>query len=60
MTPRQLPSKTGRPTPAFGRIYNGTAGSLTLNADSIIDLGSSSVVLHLTDMAIGIYNHAIY
>ena len=45
---------------AFSGTYNGTAGSLTLNADSIIDLGSGSVVLHFSNMAMGIYNLAIY
>jgi autotransporter-associated beta strand protein len=45
---------------AFSGTYNGTAGSLTLNADSIIDLGTDSVALHFSNMAMGIYNLAIY
>ena len=45
---------------AFSGTYNGTAGSLTLNADSIIDLGTGSVALHFSNMAMGIYNLAIY
>jgi autotransporter-associated beta strand protein len=45
---------------AFTGTYNGTAGSLTLNADSIIDLGTGSVALHFSNMAMGVYNLAIY
>ena len=45
---------------AFSGTYNGTAGSLTLNADSIIDLGTGSVAVHFSELAMGIYNLAIY
>jgi hypothetical protein len=44
----------------FSGTYNGTAGSLTLNQDSLIDLGTGSVVLHFSDLAMGLYNLSIY
>jgi hypothetical protein len=40
--------------------YNGTAGDLTLSANSIIDLGEGSVVIHFADLAMGLYNLSIY
>ena len=45
---------------AFSGTYNGTAGSLTLSENSTIDLGTGSVVLHFSDMVMGLYNLAIY
>ena len=45
---------------AFAGTYNGTAGSLTLAKNSIIDLGTGSVVLHFSDLVMGIYNLDIY
>jgi fibronectin-binding autotransporter adhesin len=49
---------------AFSGTYNGTAGLLTLSQDSIIDLGEGSVVLHFTDLVMGLdntlYTLAIY
>jgi autotransporter-associated beta strand protein len=45
---------------AFSGSYNGTAGLLTLSQDSIIDLGTGSVVIHFTDLVMGIYNLGIY
>ena len=45
---------------AFSGTYNGTAGSLTLSENSTIDLGTGSVVLHFSDMVMGIYSLAIY
>jgi autotransporter-associated beta strand protein len=56
---------TGNGTAAslvFSGTYNGTAGSLTLNQNSIIDLGTGSVVIHFSDIVwgasttLGIYN----
>ena len=44
----------------FNGNYNGTVGALTLSADSIIDLGTGSVVLHFSEMVMGLYNLAIY
>ena len=45
---------------AFSGTYNGTAGSLTLSENSTIDFGTGSVVLHFSDMVMGLYNLAIY
>ncbi len=46
---------------AFSGTYNGTAGVLTLSRDSIIDLGTGSVVLHFASIAgLGTYNLDIY
>jgi autotransporter-associated beta strand protein len=47
---------------AFSGTYNGTAGTLTLNQNSIIDLGEGSVVIRFSDIVwggsttLGIYN----
>ena len=41
---------------AFSGTYNGTAGALTLSQNSIIDLGAGSVVLHFTDIVMGLTN----
>jgi autotransporter-associated beta strand protein len=47
---------------AFSGAFNGTAGTLTLSEDSIIDLGTGSVVLHfasivgLTSYNLDVYN----
>jgi len=38
----------------FSGTYNGAAGSLTLNENSIIDLGTGSVVVHFTDLVMGV------
>jgi hypothetical protein len=42
----------------FSGTYNGTAGTLTLEEDSILDLGTGSVVLHFADLTntLAIYN----
>ena len=40
----------------FSGTYNGTAGSLTLDQNSIIDLGTGSVVIHFTDLVMGLSN----
>jgi len=45
---------------AFSGTYNGTAGLLTLNADSIIDLGTGSVAVHFSDLSMGFYSLSIY
>jgi len=38
---------------AFSGTYNGTAGTLTLNQNSIIDLGEGSVVIRFSDIVWG-------
>ena len=44
----------------FSGTYNGTAGTLTLNQDSIIDLGTGSVVVHFADLFMSTYTLSIY
>jgi hypothetical protein len=43
-----------------GAAAKTTPGTLTLEQDSIIDLGGGSVVVHFADHAMGIYNLSIY
>jgi autotransporter-associated beta strand protein len=45
---------------SFNGTYNGTAGSLTLSENSTIDLGTGSVAVHFSDLAMGLYKLAIY
>jgi autotransporter-associated beta strand protein len=46
---------------AFSGTYNGTAGSLTLSQNSILDLGTGSVVLHFSGIAgLDTYTLAVY
>ena len=45
---------------AFSGTYNGTVGALTLSRDSIIDLGTGSVIVHFSSLLMGAYNLAIY
>jgi autotransporter-associated beta strand protein len=47
-------------TLAFHGNYNGTIGQLTLQKDSIIDLGQGNVGLQFADMVMGFYNLSIY
>jgi hypothetical protein len=54
---------TGNGTAAslvFSGTYNGTAGSLTLNQNSIIDLGTGSVVVHFANLFMSTYTLSIY
>jgi autotransporter-associated beta strand protein len=46
---------------AFSGTYNGTAGVLTLSQNSILDLGTGSVVLNFSNLVMGLSNTlAIY
>jgi autotransporter-associated beta strand protein len=54
---------TGNGTAAslvFSGTYNGTVGALTLSRDSILDLGTGSVVAFFSDLVMGVYNLQIY
>jgi autotransporter-associated beta strand protein len=44
----------------FSGNYNGTAGNLTLQQDSIIDLGEGSVVIRFSELTMGSFNLHIY